>query len=395
MAPWKFYVLFAVVLCTSTAYVMLIEGSKSEQSVRPVPGVNAVDTAPAPTFGYSYVALLAMTSTVKLVVTVAQLCVSRAIPGEQPKFTSRGFGRFTCSAILYTVNDVLVFVVMAQGFSARAYTILVTGKIVVVSILSRVVLHKQYTAARWASVVLLSLGIVVSAFPFCADDERPPLSAYGVVLVSEVVGGSAGILNEYLMKREDGDDGAEQPLHFQNCNLYLACVLIQYPLVLVFDAGKEVWFDRDAGITEGFGTAIWAAVAVNATRGLAISMVYKFSTNITKIFIVAMSILLTGLLSSVIFDEPIDAQWVLGFAIILLALFYYNRCVLPLAACCCRPRTLPAANALSPPSFRSFRFPSSRRCVIADAAAPATAPPPPPQRRQPRRPHQGACLRWL
>jgi hypothetical protein len=215
-------------------------------------------------------------------------------------------------------------------FDAVQYSILASTKIVIVALLTRTVLKRQLTEVQFVSFAILAAGVIINQYNFCTGDSgagtttatgtaRNNAEGYLVVLVAEVIGGSAGILNEFLMKA-----APRASIHYQNLNLYAGSVLIYAPIVLIADHAR-LFAAGPLGLFSGFSGLVWAMVLVNALRGLSISHVYKSATNMTKIFVISISTLFQGLLAHFFTDSALDARFFLGFWIISCALYLYAR----------------------------------------------------------------------
>lgn len=225
----------------------------------------------------------------------------------------------SASATLYAINDIFVFIVMSY-FESSSYTVLVTGKIAVVAFLSRVVLHRFMTKTQYIACILLTVGIITFQSNFCPELEKHKhrgnaMEGYSVVLFSEMVGGVAGILNEYILKEQSRDN---LPIHYANSLLYFISLCIYIPVLLLWEHDNmgNVFHDIQYNI-------IVPMIIVNACRGISISFIYKQSTNMTKIFIVIPGIILTWIVSAIYLDFNFTVQAFLSIIVIFCALYLY------------------------------------------------------------------------
>jgi len=316
------------ILLSSTAYVLLIQGTQNDDK----------------SFSYSFVLVLLLTTVIKALFsliycvweartkadgynTLAKQDARRTFPIYQLDASSANAGDLSsqgafhwsnilcalCSAALYAFNDVMVFVVMSF-FESAEYTVLITGKIAIVAFLSRIVLKRVLTRVQYVACVTLTCGIVVFQYDFCNHEaNKSGINGYLVVLVAETAGGAAGILNEYLLKRNEA-----LPLSFQNLLLYLCSIVIYVPLLFLYDYRR-----LDGRVLGGLSPLVVLMIFVNAIRGLSISLIYKRATNMTKIFIVIPGILLTWIFSAIFLDFDFNFQAVLAAVLIFSSLYLY------------------------------------------------------------------------
>ncbi len=307
-----------MVLLTSTLFTFLVSSARTF-----TPG-HAV-------FPFSVPVFLLSSSLLKLSATRLLLWFSPSpAPAPPPDPSSPGSLRglllaspYLSSAVLYSINDALVFVVMAY-FDAVSYSVLVTTKIFVVALLTRWVLRRRLTDVQYASFVVLFAGVFVNQYEFCqggaaGQGQEAPHSAgargYVVVALAEVVGACAGILNEFVMKLKPAES-----VHSQNAKLYACSCCVWAVVVLVKD-----WRSLLAG-TFGAGLGSYASLfllAVNAARGISISFVYKENTNMTKVFIISVGTLAQGVLAWLFADFRFTTQFALAVVIISSALYLY------------------------------------------------------------------------
>lgn len=308
-----FVVSCVLLLLSNTSYVLLIEASQTEKQG----------------FGYSFLVFLLLTSILKallsgLAIAVQNRQVSRSQTGDAPihlwgQVSLRLVLLSAGSAALYAVNDILVFKVMSY-FPSASYSVLVTGKIAVVALLSRVLLRKVLTRLQVVACVLLTVGIINFQYDFCNSAEdggkgnQVAMEGYLVVLVAEIVGGLAGIINEYFL-----DQSAHLPVHCHNLLMYTASIVLYTASVLTAE-----WPRFSKGqLFGGWSGLVTVMVFVNSIRGISVSLIFKSSTNMTKVFIVIPGIILTWLWSSVFYGFEITLQAVLAIIIIMSALWMY------------------------------------------------------------------------
>mmetsp|Transcript_4133 Transcript_4133/g.13589 ORF Transcript_4133/g.13589 Transcript_4133/m.13589 type:complete len:410 (+) Transcript_4133:120-1349(+) len=78
------------------------------------------------------------------------------------------------------------------------------------------------------------------------------------------------------------------------------------------------------GLWYGFGWNAWLAVSMTALGGIAVAAVLKFADAILKGYATAISVVLTGLASHLLFGTTLNIEYGLGMVNVLAALILYN-----------------------------------------------------------------------
>jgi hypothetical protein len=94
------------------------------------------------------------------------------------------------------------------------------------------------------------------------------VQGYFVVLVAEMVGGVAGILNEWILKQQPNF-----PVHYSNFFLYVTSIILLLPLTLIWERHQLSMLFRK------FTPLVLTIVMANSVRGICISLLYKRTTN--------------------------------------------------------------------------------------------------------------------
>lgn len=111
------------------------------------------------------------------------------VGGLAVPLTLSSFLPYAGTALLYAINDCMVFLVLTY-FDSVAYSVLVTGKVAIVALLTRFVLRRRLTDVQYTSFVVLFVGVFLNQYPFCnngsATDEPVSTTGYLVVCAAEV-----------------------------------------------------------------------------------------------------------------------------------------------------------------------------------------------------------------
>merc|ERR1712232_1035886 len=75
----------------------------------------------------------------------------------------------------------------------------------------------------------------------------------------------------------------------------------------------------------GYTTAVWLSILNNAFGGLLVAVVIKYADVILKNFSASLSIILTAVISSLVFNAVINVWFTLGTVLVIYAMFLYGK----------------------------------------------------------------------
>lgn len=80
----------------------------------------------------------------------------------------------------------------------------------------------------------------------------------------------------------------------------------------------------EKGFLYGYTTLVWIVISMQAFGGLLVAIVVKYADNILKGFATSFSIILSCIVSVYLFSFHISFQFVLGAALVILAIYIYS-----------------------------------------------------------------------
>lgn len=252
------------------------------------------------TYDYHILVAAAATEMLKLILSIAAYV--GFVPSDEHTHTLLGWRdalKFAIPAVVYTLNNALVYLIV-QYLKPSAFQLLSATKTVFTAILMRFILQKMLNSVQKYAIVLLATGAAVSQL---SQTHAPPpypsgcgsgelisgeegsgsgesvgisggLKLVGVLLtlVSCAASSLGGVTNELLLKRH----GALHSLHLQNCMLYAWGIIFNVMAMLVRA-------DLSGGVFQGFDGRVIGLIILNATTGLTIAAILKFTDNIVRV----------------------------------------------------------------------------------------------------------------
>lgn len=230
---------------------------------------------------------------------------------------------YAVPAALYALNNNLV-VLMQAYMDPSSFQILSNLKIASTALLYSLCLRKRLRPVQWLGLGLLvaagvshsynTLDLVDPEGAEAEESSRLHITVWGLFLVVVYccVSGLAAVYTERVLKSQ------RLPLSLQNFYLYVFGVSING--LSSFSSSTS-----DKSFLEGFSGKVWVIVAGQAANGLLMSVVLKHGSGITRLFVIASSMLVNALLSWAVLGLQLSTSFLLPVSLIGLAAYLYYR----------------------------------------------------------------------
>lgn len=239
-------------------------------------------------------------------------------PGELLKVSIPG--------LLYTLQNNLLFIALSN-LSGAVYQVTYQMKILTTALLSVLILNKSLGHDKWAALAILTCGVVLIQWPRDhgeklavknkGHDQHSDNAVIGLVAVmfACITSGFAGVYLEKILKQ------SSTSIWLRNIQLALFGSIIGFIGALWTDGAKI----REQGLLGGFNSMVWVVITLQAVGGLVVAAVLKYADNIMKCFGNAVSIILSCLVSAVVFqDFTPDMLFAVGTVLVLVATSIYS-----------------------------------------------------------------------
>eukprot|EP00633_Aureoumbra_lagunensis_P000784 CAMPEP_0197297142 /NCGR_PEP_ID=MMETSP0890-20130614/40247_1 /TAXON_ID=44058 ORGANISM="Aureoumbra lagunensis, Strain CCMP1510" /NCGR_SAMPLE_ID=MMETSP0890 /ASSEMBLY_ACC=CAM_ASM_000533 /LENGTH=354 /DNA_ID=CAMNT_0042774125 /DNA_START=172 /DNA_END=1236 /DNA_ORIENTATION=- len=266
-------------------------------------------------------------------------------------------------AAIYNFQKTLEYVAL-RNLNAAVFAVLVQTKLFTTAICAVGLMGKSLRRAQIISLVLLVVGCVLAQLDHgdssdCStatqiekENSQIPSTttdAAGNKVVGVIAtlciafsSGFASVYTEKVIKAVDAvssnasssntgsNDSAsnntqskpkvESGLAYTQIQLAVASLLIEGVWAALTDFGSI----QKHGLWYGFGWEAWLAVSMTALGGIAVAAVLKFADAILKGYATAISVVLTGLASHVLFGTVLNVEYGLGMINVIAAMVLYN-----------------------------------------------------------------------
>lgn len=227
-------------------------------------------------------------------------------------------------ASLYALQNNLSFYAL-QNLDPASYQVTYQLKILTTAMFSVFLVNRTIKKRQWFALCLLFFGISLVQLP---QDNKHHSGLLGdtegknrflgllAVLACCMSSGFSGVYFERLIKIK-----SKQSLWIRNFQLALFCGIISVVAMLYQDF-EAIMSD---GLTQGYNELTWAVVLLQAFGGLLVAAVMKHADNVLKGFATSISIILSTILSFLLFDNfnP-STNFYIGATIVITSTILYS-----------------------------------------------------------------------
>uniref|UniRef100_A0A6G1S8L8 UDP-N-acetylglucosamine transporter n=1 Tax=Aceria tosichella TaxID=561515 RepID=A0A6G1S8L8_9ACAR len=228
-------------------------------------------------------------------------------------------------ASLYALQNNLAFYALTN-LDPATYQVAYQLKILTTALFSVFVVHKRIRRRQWFALFLLFVGVSLVQMPQDKDsassssdtslESKNRFLGLLAVVACCMSSGFSGVYFERLIKFNP-----HQSLWIRNFQLAMFCLLISIGAMLYQDF-SSIMTD---GMLQGYSTLTWTVVFLQAFGGLIVAAVVKHADNVLKGFATSISIILSTLLSFLLFDNFNPAtNFYYGATIVIVSTIMYS-----------------------------------------------------------------------
>lgn len=240
-------------------------------------------------------------------------------------FTNESW-KLAIPAALYTLQNTLQYVAVSN-LDAATFQVTYQLKILTTAIFSVLLLKRTLSVKRWASLLLLIIGVSIVQFPRELSSQtaeqltkrsatyegiqedaalqHPQMNAsigLAAVVVACTISGLAGVSFEKILKESTTQNVS---LWVRNCQLTFWSLFPAFFIGVVFMDGDKI---AKTGFFAGYNWVVWTTILFQAFGGVIVSLVINYADNIAKNFATSISIIVSSLASVFFFDFSITSS---------------------------------------------------------------------------------------
>lgn len=306
---------------------------------------------------------------------------SKKLDNNNSTFSWLSLLSFSVPAALYFINNNLAVYIQLY-MDSTTYQMLSNFKIITTAVLYYFIIGKKISNVKWISLTILFIsGLFYSLANFKSSKSMQYMSDYAIkavinmnranemndnkplhlnkqsqveilqqieraetmessrhdeifiteiglvlVLVYCFLSGLSGVYNEYLLKLNFSES-----IFVQNMYLYLFGTLLNLTAFTVSFVAKALNSTDGQGVGQfwssffaGFNVYTWTIVFTQVFNGILMSVVMKYSSNLTRLFVISSSLIVTTTLSVLFFSLKLNLYYYFSFSAIMISLYLYT-----------------------------------------------------------------------
>ncbi|XP_074651884.1 putative UDP-sugar transporter protein SLC35A4 [Tubulanus polymorphus] len=231
---------------------------------------------------------------------------------------------FSVPAVLYLINNNLGIHMQTQ-MDPATYQVLGNFKILSTAFLYRLIIKRPISPIQWVSLGILAVAGICNSYgglqakPLTSSAGVVHITLQGLIMISGYcfISGMSGVYCEYVLKRH-----YQMSIHIQNALLYSFGILLNGSSWFIGVVSSE---DGSFNLIKGFSIYTWAIVISQTFAGLIMSAIMKHASNITRLFLISTAMVVTTILSMIIFNLQLNTYFCISFVLVIGALAMYHK----------------------------------------------------------------------
>lgn len=227
-------------------------------------------------------------------------------------------------AMLYLLQNNLQYIA-AANIDAPTIAVLNQLKLLSTALFSVALLGRSLSRAQWLALLVLGAGISIvtlSQVEPAAERLGRPKEAQGSwatgVAAMLVSAGTSGLASAYFEKMLKGSKAS---MWARNLQMSMYSVTIGAVCLVTGGEWAQV---LEQGFFGGYSPIVWVTISNNAIGGLLVAMAITYADSIVKNFSTSLAIVLTAILSSIVFGTVVGQLFGLGVGLVIYAVMLYG-----------------------------------------------------------------------
>jgi UDP-sugar transporter A1/2/3 len=236
----------------------------------------------------------------------------------------------TVPASAYNLQMTLEYIALAN-MDAAMFSVLVQLKLLFTAVFAYAVLGKKLKQIQVISLLLLTVGVMLCNMKVDSKSEsaadstessslywKGVFATFGIAISS----GFASVYTEKVIKTQR----AVSPVQGRYSLAYTQVQLASMSLVTIGIFAGIHDFDQilQYGLFHNFNGGAYLTVLNSALGGLIVAGVLKYADSVLKGYATATSVIMTGVMSMVLFGTQLNAVYFLGIVNVVVAVVLYN-----------------------------------------------------------------------
>lgn len=242
-------------------------------------------------------------------------------------------------ATLYSIQMTLEYIALGN-IDASVFSVLVQTKLLATAGCAVIILRKSIKKVQLVSLVLLTIGVMLCNMKEGSSsglDSEEGDTTKGILATLSIAAcsGFASVYTEKVIKakRKINDDlpsSQTEPSKKEQYGLAYTQVQLAFVSLVImglYCATMELDVIIEKGLWHGFNGAAYVSIFVSAIGGLIVAAVLKFADAVLKGYATAISVVLTGVLSSILFGTKLNMLYFLGIGNVVSVANWELECI--------------------------------------------------------------------
>ncbi|KAL1505554.1 hypothetical protein ABEB36_005096 [Hypothenemus hampei] len=285
-------------------------------------------------YDYNIVTVVLLTEVLKLIISTILYCRKHTFPQlvNELRGSYKVLILYFVPAALYCFYNNLAFINLSS-FDPTTYYLLMQLRVVVTGILFQVIFKKSLSRKQWISLGILTIGSMLKQIPMNfgeyqstntksehSKSQSLALSFSAIFIFIQIFCSCfAGVYNEYLLKNQ----GSNVNIFMQNIFMYVDSIVCNI-ILLTLNGTIYNAFLYD-NLVKVMNYKVFLIILNNAIVGIVTSLFLKTLNSILKTFASALELVLTAILSFILFGIPIYLNTILAIITVLYAIYLYSQ----------------------------------------------------------------------
>jgi solute carrier family 35 (UDP-sugar transporter), member A1/2/3 len=224
-------------------------------------------------------------------------------------------------ASAYNLQMSLEYIALAN-LDAAMFSVLVQTKLLFTATFAALVLAKKLKYIQVISLVLLTVGVMLCNMKFGDNANTSNMKGILATLGIAVSSGFASVYTEKVIKTQR----QKSTYNTQYTLAYTQVQLASMSLVTIgiYACLMDLTTIMEHGLFHNFNGGAFLTVFNSAIGGLIVAGVLKYADSVLKGYATAISVIMTGLLSMMLFGTHLHAVYFLGIVNVVVAVLLYN-----------------------------------------------------------------------
>jgi solute carrier family 35 (UDP-sugar transporter), member A1/2/3 len=224
-------------------------------------------------------------------------------------------------ASAYNLQMTLEYIALAN-LDAAVFSVLVQTKLLFTATFAALVLAKKLKYIQVISLVLLTVGVMLCNMKFGGDANNSNTKGILATLGIAVSSGFASVYTEKVIKtqRQKPTVSTQYTLAYTQVQLASMSLVTMGIYACLMDYATIM----EHGLYHNFNGGAFLTVFNSAIGGLIVAGVLKYADSVLKGYATAISVIMTGLLSMMLFGTHLHVIYFLGIVNVVVAVLLYN-----------------------------------------------------------------------